>query len=201
MCESWLITAEGILKASMLCSINAICAMKRSEPLPELQHNGWVHCKQPGELILRSNGMMRKDAKPMLKPLLLLTLLPISACTFIEVTDKTFKVVQTLASNQPVKLECTSSESKTASTYTINPNKDDVIVEVWNEDQPKLQSKLKSGTERKPLAMIENISRVSQNKDKQRGPMKVEVNIAFDRVILSKTSHQADLTRKPCTAQ
>ena len=126
----------------------------------------------------------------MLKPLLLLTLLPISACTFIEVTDKTFKVVQTLAtSNQPVKLECTSSESKTASTYTINPNKDDVIVEVWNEDQPEASKQVEIWdlTERKPTSyVIENISRINQNKDKKRGPMKVEVNLALDQVTLSK---------------
>ena len=126
----------------------------------------------------------------MLKPLLLLTLLPISGCAFIEVTDKTFKIVQTLAtSNQPVKLECTRSESKTAYTYTIDPNKDDVIVEQWNEDQPEAtkQVEIWDLTERKSTSyVIENISRISQNKDKKRGPMKVEVNLALDRVTLSK---------------
>ena len=126
----------------------------------------------------------------MLKPLLLLTLLPISGCAFIEVTDKTFKIVQTLAtSNQPVKLECTRSESKTAYTYTIDPNQDDVIVEEWNEDQPEATKKVEIWdlTERKSTSyVIENISRVSQNKDKQRGPMKVEVNLALDQVTLSK---------------
>lgn len=126
----------------------------------------------------------------MLKPLLLLGLLPISGCTFIEVTDKTFKIVQTLAtSNQPVKLECTRSESKTAYTYIIDPNKDDVIVEQWNEDQPEAtkQVEIWDLTERKSTSyVIENISRVSQNKDKKRGPMKVEVNLALDQVTLSK---------------
>ena len=126
----------------------------------------------------------------MLKPLLLLTLLPISGCTFIEVTDKTFKIAQTLAtSNQPVKLECTRSQSKTAYTYTIDPNKDDVIVEEWNEDQPETtkQVEIWDLTERKPTSyVIENISRLNQNKDKKRGPMKVEVNLALDRVTLSK---------------
>ena len=126
----------------------------------------------------------------MLKPLLLLALLPISGCTFIEVTDKTFKVVQTLAtSNQPVKLECTRSESKTAYIYTIDPNKDDVIVEQWNEDQPEAtkQVEIWDLTERKSTSyVIENISRISQNKDKKRGPMKVEVNLALDQVTLSK---------------
>ena len=110
----------------------------------------------------------------MLKPLLLLALLPISGCTFIEVTDKTFKIVQTLAtSNQPVKLECTRSESKTAYTYTIDPNKDDVIVEQWNEDQPETtkQVEIWDLTERKPTSyVIENISRLRQNKDKKEKP-------------------------------
>ena len=126
----------------------------------------------------------------MLKLLLLLTLLPLSSCTFIEVTDKTFKIVQTLAtSNQPVKLECTRSDSKTAYTYIIDPNKDDVIVEEWNEDQPEATKQIEIWdlTERKPTSyVIENISRIKQNKDKKRGPMKVEVNLALDQVTLSK---------------
>ena len=137
----------------------------------------------------------------MLKLLLLLTLLPLSSCTFIEVTDKTFKIVQTLAtSNQPVKLECTRSDSKTAYTYIIDPNKDDVIVEEWNEDQPEStkQVEIWDLTERKSTSyVIENISRISQNKDKKRGPMKVEVNLALDRVTLSKNLPlKADPDRK-----
>ena len=126
----------------------------------------------------------------MYKPLLLLAVLPLSGCTLIEVTDKTFKIAQTLSTgNQPVRLECTNFESKTSNTYIIDPNKDNVTVEEWKEDQPeaKRQVEVWDLTERKPTSyVIENITRIGQNKDAKRGPMKVEVNLALGQVTLSK---------------
>lgn len=126
----------------------------------------------------------------MFKPLFLLALVPLSGCTLMQLTDKSFKIAQTLStSNQPIKLECTSTESKIASTYIIDPNKDDVIVEEWNENQPDTTRQIEVWdlTERQPTSyVIENISRISQNKDDKRGPMKVEVNLALGQVTLSK---------------
>ena len=126
----------------------------------------------------------------MFKPLSLLALLPLSGCTLIELADKTYKITQTLStSNQPIRLECTNRESKIASTYIIDPNKDKVIVEEWDEDQPETTKQIEAWdlTERKPTSyIIENISRISQNKDDKRGPTKIEVNLALGQVILSK---------------
>ena len=126
----------------------------------------------------------------MFKPLSLLALLPLSGCTLIELSDKTYKIAQTLStSNKPIRLECTNRESKIASAYIIDPNKDNVIVEEWNEDQPGTTKQIEAWdlTERKPTSyIIENISRISQNKDDKRGPMKIEVNLALGQVTLSK---------------
>ncbi|QNI73604.1 putative lipoprotein [Synechococcus sp. NOUM97013] len=126
----------------------------------------------------------------MFKPLLLVCLLPLTGCTLIELTDKSFKIAQTLSTgNQPVRIECTRLGSKIANTYTIDPKQDNVIVEEWTEDQSETtkQVEIWDLTERKSTSyVIENISRIRQNKDKKRGPMKVEVNLALQEVTLSK---------------
>ena len=125
----------------------------------------------------------------MFKPLSLLALLPISACTLIELSDKTYKSRKHLP--QAISLSDSNARIEKARlhAYTIDPNKDNVIVEEWNEDQPGSTKKVEAWdlTERKPTSyVIENISRVSQNKDNKRGPMKIEVNLALDRVILEQ---------------
>ena len=125
-----------------------------------------------------------------MKKLLLFFLIPLSGCTVMEITNKALKISQTLNTiNQPIEVKCVRTETNTAYTYTIDPSKDEVIVNEWDKHKPESEKTNETWelTERQSTSyVIENISRIEQNKDRKRGPRKVEVNLAIDQVTLSK---------------
>lgn len=131
--------------------------------------------------------------KPMQKLLLIPFLLPLTGCAIIEIVDKATKISQTLkTTNQPIVVRCNNTNTKLINTYTIDPNKDEVIAEEWKSDQldETKTTEIWELTERKTTSyIIENISRIAEGKDKEIGPVKIKVNLVLGEVTLSKNLH------------
>ena len=97
----------------------------------------------------------------MQKLLLIPFLLPLTGCAIIEIVDKATKISQTLkTTNQPIVVRCNNTNTKLINTYTIDPNKDEVIAEEWKSDQldETKTTEIWELTERKTTSyIIENI--------------------------------------------
>ena len=107
----------------------------------------------------------------MQKLLLIPFLLPLTGCAIIEIVDKATKISQTLkTTNQPIVVRCNNTNTKLINTYTIDPNKDEVIAEEWKSDQldETKTTEIWELTERKTTSyIIENVSRIPNLFDKR----------------------------------